>query len=56
MELRLEGSNEVKFIDFAYQPIRDAGGSVTGIFVGGYEVTEAHRSAAGIAHQRVPTA
>jgi PAS domain S-box-containing protein len=48
MELRLEGSNEVKFIDFAYQPIRDAGGSVTGIFVGGYEVTEAHRAAAAL--------
>jgi PAS domain S-box-containing protein len=45
MELRLHGSEEVQFIDFVYQPIRDADGSVSGIFVGGYEVTEAHRAA-----------
>jgi PAS domain S-box-containing protein len=45
MELRLQGSDEIQFIDFVYQPIRDADGSVTGIFVGGYEVTEAHRVA-----------
>jgi len=46
MELRLQGSEEVQFIDFVYQPIRDKNGKVTGIFVGGYEVTEAHRTAA----------
>jgi PAS domain S-box-containing protein len=46
MELRLVGSEDVKFIDFVYQPIRDEKGDVTGIFVGGYEVTEAHRVAA----------
>jgi len=45
-ELRLQGSKDVQFIDFVYAPIRDDAGSVTGIFVGGYEVTEAHRSAA----------
>jgi PAS domain S-box-containing protein len=48
MELRLQGSEEVQFIDFVYQPIRDTGGSVTGIFVGGDEVTEAHRAAAAL--------
>jgi PAS domain S-box-containing protein len=48
MELRLQGTDEVKFIDFIYQPIRDADGAVTGIFVGGYEVTEAHRAAAAL--------
>ena len=40
MELRLQGSDEVQFIDFVYQPIRNDEGHVTGIFVGGYEVTE----------------
>jgi PAS domain S-box-containing protein len=48
MELRLEGSPEVQYIDFLYQPIRDQTGDVTGIFVGGYEVTEAHRAAAAL--------
>ena len=45
MELRLRGSDEVQYIDFVYQPIRDGAGAVTGIFVGGYEVTEAYRAA-----------
>jgi PAS domain S-box-containing protein len=48
MELRLEGSDEVQFIDFVYEPIRDEKGIVGGIFVGGYEVTEAHRAAAAL--------
>jgi PAS domain-containing protein len=48
MELRLRGSDEVQFIDFVYAPIRAASGEVTGIFVGGYEVTEAHRAAAAL--------
>jgi PAS domain S-box-containing protein len=48
MELRLQGSDEVQFIDFVYQPIRNDEGHVTGIFVGGYEVTEAHRAAAAL--------
>lgn len=29
-----------RYLDFLYQPIRDDLGTVTGIFVGGYEVTE----------------
>jgi PAS domain S-box-containing protein len=48
MELRLHGSDEVQYIDFVYEPIRDDDGTVTGIFVGGYEVTEAHRAAAAL--------
>jgi len=34
------------FLDFVYQPIRDAGGHVSGIFVQGQEVTEAKRQEA----------
>jgi PAS domain S-box-containing protein len=45
MELRLQGSDRVQYIDFVYQPIRDEAGQVSGIFVGGYEVTETHRAA-----------
>src|SRR6202041_1201295 len=48
MELRLEGSDEVQFIDFVYEPIRNETGDVTGIFVGGHEVTETHRAAAAL--------
>jgi PAS domain S-box-containing protein len=48
MELRLQDSDEVQFIDFVYEPIRDVDGTVTGIFVGGYEVTAAHRAAAAL--------
>ncbi len=33
-----------RFVDVSYQPIRDDAGTVTGIFVGGYEVTEAVRA------------
>ncbi len=45
MELRLHGSAAVQYIDFIYEPIRDEKGGVTGIFVGGYEVTELQRAA-----------
>jgi PAS domain-containing protein len=45
MELRLHGSDTVQFIDFVYEPMRDERGTVTGIFVGGYEVTEVHQQA-----------
>ncbi len=48
MELRLQGRDEVQFVDFAYEPIRDEGGEIAGIFVGGYEVTEAYRAAAAL--------
>ncbi len=33
-----------RFIDLVYEPIRDANGQITGIFAGGYDVTEAKRS------------
>ncbi|HXA38583.1 MAG TPA: PAS domain-containing protein [Phenylobacterium sp.] len=46
MELRLQGSAEVQYIDFVFEPIRDDVGQVSGIFIGGYEVTEVHRAAA----------
>jgi PAS domain S-box-containing protein len=44
MEVRLEGSRRLQYIDFVHEPIRDEKGAVTGIFVGGYEVTEAHQA------------
>jgi PAS domain S-box-containing protein len=44
MELRLEGSENIQFIDFIYQPIRDEKSNVAGLFIGGYEVTETHRA------------
>ncbi len=48
MELRLRGNDEVRYIDFVYEPVRDESGNVSGIFVGGYEVTEAHRATAAL--------
>ncbi len=48
MELRLQGSDETQYIDFIYQPVRDESGNVTGIFIGGYEVTETHQVAAAL--------
>lgn len=36
---------ESRFLDFVYQPIRDAQGAVAGIFVQGHDVTETVRSA-----------
>ena len=47
-ELRLHGSDEVRFVDFVYEPIRDAAGAVGGIFVGGYEVTQTERATAAL--------
>ena len=43
--LRLAGESESRFIDLLYEPIRDGAGKVTGIFVGGYDVTESQRVA-----------
>lgn len=36
----LTGETEQRYLDFLYEPVRDDSGLVTGIFVGGYEVTE----------------
>jgi len=35
-----DGTLEERYIDFVYQPIRDAGGAVSGIFVEGSDVTD----------------
>ncbi len=40
---------EDRFIDFHYQPLRDADGQVTGIFVQGHDVTEQKRAEAAAA-------
>ena len=42
--IRLSGEREDRCIDLLYEPIRDAIGNVTGIFVGGYDVTDAQRT------------
>jgi PAS domain S-box-containing protein len=42
--LRLTGEDQERHIDLLYEPIRDGAGLITGIFVGGYDVTDAHRS------------
>lgn len=38
------GRSEERFLDFIYEPVTDAGGHVTGIFVEGHDVTEATRA------------
>ncbi|MGC3981712.1 MAG: PAS domain-containing protein [Steroidobacteraceae bacterium] len=43
--VRLAGESSDRFIDLIYTAIRDAHGRITGIFVGGYDVTEAQRMA-----------
>lgn len=40
LPVRLERQNGDRTIDFVYEPIRDADGEVSGIFVGGYDSTE----------------
>lgn len=40
MPISLDREDGERFIDFLYEPIRDDAGDVTGIFVGGYDVTE----------------
>ncbi|MGN6149758.1 MAG: PAS domain-containing protein, partial [Rhizomicrobium sp.] len=39
------GDSEDRTLDFVYQPIKDASGSVTAIFVEGYDLTEGYRTA-----------
>ncbi|HEY2359101.1 MAG TPA: HWE histidine kinase domain-containing protein [Phenylobacterium sp.] len=48
--VRLEGDGGERFIDLLCEPIRNAAGDVTGIFVGGYDVTEHERTRS---HQRL---
>lgn len=40
------GPLEERFLNFIYEPVVDEGGRVTGIFVEGYDVTDAHRTEA----------
>ncbi|HEY2752245.1 sensor histidine kinase [Phenylobacterium sp.] len=40
----LEGETAQRFIDLLCEPIRNAAGTVTGVFVGGYDVTEHERT------------
>jgi len=40
---------QTRFLDFVYQPMRDAKGAVSGIFVEGVDVTGAHETAARVA-------
>lgn len=42
--IRLDREEGDRFIDFLYTPMRNSAGAVTGIFVGGYDVTDAHRA------------
>lgn len=44
LPLRLAGENYDRFFDFTYQPIRNADGAITGIFVGGYDTTSVIRT------------
>ena len=40
MPIILDRPDGKRFIDFLYQPVRNDAGQVTGIFVGGYDITE----------------
>ncbi|WP_375382669.1 PAS domain-containing protein [uncultured Sphingomonas sp.] len=40
LPVKLAGESEAKFIDFVYEPVRDDDGAVSGIFVGGYDISE----------------
>lgn len=42
--VNLSNQSETRYIDFIYQPVFDEKGAVTGIFVGGYDVTEHKRA------------
>ncbi|SEL88389.1 PAS domain S-box-containing protein [Sphingomonas palmae] len=37
-------SEQERLLDFVYQPIKDAAGAVTGVFIEGVDVTERHRA------------
>jgi PAS domain S-box-containing protein len=43
LPVRFAGEGEDRFLDFVYAPVRDAEGQVSGIFVGGYDVSQSHR-------------
>jgi PAS domain-containing protein len=43
------GPEQVRYLDFVYEPIIEPGGEVSGIFCEGHDVTERHRANAAIA-------
>ena len=49
LPIRFAGDDDDRYITFIYQPIRDAAGAVTGIFAGGYEVSDQVRARAALA-------
>jgi PAS domain S-box-containing protein len=46
--ITLEGASQPRFIDLLYEPIRDDQDRVSGIFVGGYDASEAYHAAAAL--------
>ena len=46
--ITLDRADGDRFIDFLYEPIRNGVGEVSGIFVGGYDVTEANQTSAAL--------
>lgn len=44
LQPRPDAPTEVRFVDFIYEPVREADGQVSGIFVQGHDVTEMHRA------------
>jgi PAS domain S-box-containing protein len=44
LHIRLDGQDADRFIDLVYEPIRDDAGDITGIFVGGYDITDRVRA------------
>ena len=44
MPIHFAGEAERRFIDLLYQPIRDDDGTITGVFAGGYDITERVRA------------
>lgn len=42
--VRFEGEDRDRFVDLLFEPIRDGGGTITGLFIGGYDVTEQKRA------------
>ncbi len=43
--VRFSGEQDTRYIDLNFEAIRDDSGQITGVFVGGYDVTEVERSA-----------
>ena len=49
---RPSDTEEKRYLDFIYQPVHDATGAVTGVFVSGYDVTERVRANGSAARRR----